>query len=90
VTEGSVGPIKFPDEPIRVGPRPGDWDFPTSDEQAELDDGTDERECWTCGGDGYAECDEWDCMHPSANGRAHLATCPNCRGSGDAKDVWYW
>ena len=84
-------PVVFPDQPIRV-PKPGGWDFPTSDEQAELDD-PEEGRCWTCGGDGMVECDgdcpaSDDCGCPYAN--AHLTTCPNCRGSGAAKDVWYW
>lgn len=53
-------------------------------------DGPDDRACWTCGGDGIAECDEWDCLHPNGGGGSHLARCPNCLGSGKAEDVRYW
>lgn len=46
----------------------------------------DARSCMTCGGDGFAECDEDDCFHA----KAHIVTCFNCRGSGDAKDQRFW
>ena len=48
--------------------------------------------CQTCGGDGVEECEDFDtsegCWERDCNGRIH--TCPNCRGSGKAKDQWYW
>lgn len=47
------------------------------------------RYCHTCGGQGVVDSvvDEtgrygWDEDAPG--------TCPNCRGSGDAVDCWYW
>ena len=57
----------------------------------------DSAPCQTCGGDGVEECEEWlfqedtdaseECWEQDCNGRVH--TCPNCRGSGNAKDQWY-
>lgn len=55
----------------------------------EFDDDV-ERSCWTCGGDGYVECEDWECLHPKADRPIHIATCDNCGGSGEAKDVWRW
>ena len=57
------------------------------------DDDGESHSCMTCGGDGFAECDgdcpeSDDCGCPYAE--AHFICCPNCRGSGDAKDQWYW
>ena len=52
----------------------------------------DYEPCQTCGGDGVEECEDFDtsegCWERDCNGRIH--TCPNCRGSGKAKDQWYW
>ena len=49
--------------------------------------------CQTCGGDGIAECDG-DCPESDDNGcpyaEPHFVKCPNCRGSGRARDQWYW
>ena len=58
----------------------------------DLDDG-EGRDCQTCGGDGFAECDgdcpeSDDCGCPYAD--AHYIRCTNCRGSGAAKDQQYW
>ena len=51
------------------------------------DDGYDA--CQTCAGDGYEDCWEpFDCWEPGCNGAAHK--CTNCRGTGSAKDQWYW
>lgn len=55
------------------------------------DDYEDDESCQTCGGDGFEQCEddssegcwEWDC-----DGDIHL--CPNCYGSGRAKDQCYW
>jgi hypothetical protein len=52
----------------------------------------DEVNCQTCLGEGYEECEDTNssegCWERDCNGYAH--TCPNCRGSGHAKDQWYW
>jgi hypothetical protein len=60
-----------------------------------LDDFADEDgepDCHTCGGEGVEECEDVNsaegCWEPSCNGDFH--TCPNCKGSGRAKDCWYW
>lgn len=51
------------------------------------DDGWDQ--CQTCCGDGYEECWDWpDCWEPKCDGDFHR--CPNCHGTGSAKDQWYW
>lgn len=48
--------------------------------------------CQTCLGEGFEECEDWNtsegCWEPDCSGTIH--TCPNCRGSGRAKDQWYW
>ena len=48
--------------------------------------------CMTCGGDGFEYCEDSDtaegCWERYCNGSIH--TCPNCRGSGQAKDQRYW
>lgn len=48
--------------------------------------------CHSCGGEGYAECDDFGSSegcwtHKNCDG---YGFCPNCRGSGLAKDCWYW
>jgi DnaJ-class molecular chaperone len=58
-----------------------------------LDDDGQEWRCMTCGGEGIAECDgdcseSDDCGCPYADG--HFIRCPNCMGSGKAKDQRYW
>ncbi len=58
------------------------------------DDYSEEADrCQTCLGDRYVECDgdcpeSDDCGCPYGGG--HVIRCPNCRGSGKAKDQWYW
>ena len=58
---------------------------------SEVDDYFDydepEQDCWTCGGQGWEECDDWDCWEPDCDGGEH--TCTNCRGTGLAKDCTY-
>ena len=58
----------------------------------ELGDYDPDWACRTCGGDRFEECEDTDtsegCWEQDCNGRIH--TCPNCRGSGQAKDQWYW
>lgn len=54
-----------------------------------FDDEDDYSDCQTCLGDGYEECDApWSCFEQGCNGKIHR--CPNCKGSGDSKDQWYW
>ena len=69
----------------------------TDAEIQELDDllddyedegGLEDGDCMTCGGDGFVECDDWDCWEPDCSGDCH--TCHNCHGSGLAKDQVYW
>lgn len=59
-------------------------------EYIEYDDETDL--CMTCQGEGVEECEDTDsaegCWAPDCNGFIH--TCPNCLGSGNAKDQRYW
>lgn len=69
-------------------------DATESDDDRDFDPDGGEPEPWcrTCGGDGVAEyldCPEaWGEDTPSlAN---HLITCPNCGGSGLAKDCQVW
>ena len=51
-----------------------------------------EPNCQTCGGDGFEWCEDTNsaegCWQPDCDGSGH--TCPNCKGSGQAKDQWYW
>lgn len=65
-------------------------DAPGSD--ALYDEMSMEPSCSTCGGEGYAECEDVNSSegcwtHDNCNG---YGFCPNCRGSGLAKDQWYW
>ena len=52
----------------------------------------DEPACQTCGGEGFEVCEDVNssegCWESDCNGDIH--TCSNCRGSGLAKDQWYW
>lgn len=68
-------------------------EMPAADDPADdpADDGYD-ASCMTCGGEGHKECDDFDSSegcwtHPACMG---YGFCPNCRGSGLAKDQWYW
>lgn len=60
------------------------------DDDYDLDDGEEHR-CMTCGGEGWEWCEDQNssegCWARDCDGTAH--TCPNCDGSGLAKDqVW--
>lgn len=52
----------------------------------------DSQNCQTCDGEGVEECQDHDsaegCWQPDCTGDCH--TCPNCKGSGLARDQWYW
>lgn len=58
----------------------------------DIDDEPAESRCQTCGGDGFEWCEDQNsaegCWAADCDGTAH--TCPNCRGSGLAKDQWFW
>lgn len=65
-----------------------------TDTQADHDDQDydDDPNCQTCGGgDGFEECEDTDsaegCWIAGCDGDFH--TCPDCKGSGLAKDQWY-
>lgn len=53
-----------------------------------------EDSCQTCGGDGYGvEGEDWDMEDPVSSWTADedgISPCPNCGGSGLAKDQRYW
>jgi|SRR5579862_4141355 len=54
----------------------------------EEDDFEDEEaNCQTCCGDGWETCTDPLCFEPDHHDGWH--TCPNCRGTGLAKDQWY-
>lgn len=61
------------------------------DEDEDYGDGL-EPNCQTCRGEGVEECEDVNssegCWVAGCNGDIH--TCPNCKGSGLAKDQWYW
>ncbi len=46
------------------------------------------RDCWECSGDGYVSGE--DMNDPLWYDEDELYRCPNCGGSGDAKDCTYW
>jgi hypothetical protein len=52
----------------------------------------EERNCQSCHGEGWEECQDSNtaegCWIKDCDGDTH--TCGNCRGSGLAKDQWYW
>lgn len=52
----------------------------------------DDPGCQTCGGDGFEECEDSNssegCWERRCNGRLH--ECPNCGGSGLARDQRFW
>jgi DnaJ-class molecular chaperone len=56
------------------------------DEDCDYDD--DGGVCQTCHGEGYLEANEAHCDW--INYGDDLVRCPNCNGSGDAKDQWFW
>ena len=62
-----------------------DWD-------GEEDLDPEEVFCWTCGGDGCGvvgvDWESEDCVNGPYPGE--IEKCPNCHGSGLAKDCWYW
>lgn len=47
-----------------------------------------EDSCFTCGGDGYVMGSDMD--DPLWYDDNEVLKCPNCRGSGHAKDQTYW
>lgn len=56
------------------------------DPDDDLDYGAD---CQTCGGEQIEECDDiLGCFVKGCDGNYH--TCPNCKGSGRARDQWFW
>ena len=80
--------LVFPDEPIRVpADRHLDGSLAFEDEHD-----PDARSCMTCRGEGWEWCEDTNssegCWEPDCDGEAH--TCPNCYGSGDAKDQRFW
>ena len=47
--------------------------------------------CWTCRGEGWGiRGDDWTNDDPVNDPDGEIERCPNCRGSGNAEDVWYW
>ncbi len=48
--------------------------------------------CWQCGGDGWGIVGQSWASDDPINGPydGEVEKCPNCRGSGKAKDCWYW
>ena len=62
-------------------------DFAYDNSAGWYDPDLDDEDCPTCGGDGWEWCDDWDCWEPDCKHGGH--TCPNCHGSGLAKDCTY-
>lgn len=58
----------------------------------DLDVDYENRDCMTCGGEGWEWCEDVNssegCWVQGCDDVSH--TCPNCRGSGLAKDQCYW
>lgn len=48
-----------------------------------------EPDCMTCGGDGWMSAQEAECDWINY-GQDEIARCPNCKGSGLAKDQCFW
>ena len=46
--------------------------------------------CWVCGGDGYGTRGDFGNDDPINESDDDIIPCPNCKGSGDASDCWYW
>jgi hypothetical protein len=62
------------------------------DEEGFNPDEPNEELCHTCGGDGWGIVGvDWESDDP-INGPydGEIEKCPNCGGSGLAKDCWYW
>lgn len=60
-----------------------------TDDDFDYDDQFEDTPCHTCGGDGLVE------SVAAVTGRwgwdeDDVGRCPNCNGSGKAKDCWYW
>ena len=54
-------------------------------------DWDEESDCRTCGGDGWGVVgDDWDAADPFWDIPRTIQRCPNCRGSGLAKDQQFW
>ena len=50
-----------------------------------------DRWCHTCGGEGWGfRGESWANDDPVNDPDGECERCPNCRGSGLAKDCWYW
>lgn len=68
--------------------------LPEQDEAEEAGYGLDDDEnadCSYCGGDGWGiEGDTWDCDDPLWISPGTVRKCPNCHGSGQAKDMTFW
>lgn len=64
----------------------------TDHPEHDLDEEDFDLECHTCGGEGWGIVGvHWDSDDP-VNGPypSEVEKCPNCLGSGLAKDCWYW
>lgn len=59
------------------------FDDPDEPHGCEYDD--EDRNCHSCGGDGFVEEDDWQ-----EERYGQLVTCWNCRGSGLSRDCWLW
>ena len=69
---------------------PRDWPgYADDDPPEDYDPG--EWNCQTCGGDGWVLGDEIERGYDFGwIDPAKTYSCPNCKGSGDAKDQTYW
>ncbi len=65
------------------------------DIEDEISQGSGDEGCTYCGGDGYGvEGEDWE-MDDPINGPWNadengISPCPNCHGSGLAKDMTFW
>jgi hypothetical protein len=51
----------------------------------------EDRNCWYCGGDGWGiRGTDWDNDDPVNFRDGEVERCPNCNGSGLAKDCTFW
>lgn len=58
-------------------------------DEDEFDDEYDPQpDCWQCHGDGWGVAGEDWCLR-DIDVPGEIQRCPNCRGSGLAKDCWY-